>query len=272
MRELIHFAHGNGFPALCYKQFLNSLEEQFDYCYVDKIGHDPNYPVGDNWHCLVDQILASVKSKNRGPVIAVGHSLGGVLSLLAAIEEPHHFKMVILLDSPLIGPFKSRLVRWAKGMGMIDKITPASRTKGRRQHWENKEQLIAYLKKRDLFKTFNEDCLNDYVEYGIEHKEDGYHLRFDREIEYQIYRTIPHTIPALKGRLAKPAALIYGESSTIIDKLDRRYMLNCFNINSYTMKGTHLFPLEYPKESAKEVLRVISEIKSHQRCEYVSIK
>ena len=133
-RELIHFAHGNGFPALCYKQFLERLGAQFDYCYIDKIGHNPLYPVGENWHNLVAELLASIKSQaNNQPVIAVGHSLGGVLSLLAAIEEPEYFKMVILLDSPLIGPLKSSMVRLAKSLGVIDRITPAFRSKGRRE-------------------------------------------------------------------------------------------------------------------------------------------
>lgn len=195
MRELIHFAHGNGFPSLCYKQLLEQLETRFDCCFIDKIGHDPDYPVGENWHNLVAEIIASIKRQAEQPVIAVGHSLGGVLSLLAAIEQPQLFKAVIMLDSPLIGAFKSSMVRLAKTLGIIDRVTPAFRTKKRREHWQNYEQLISYLKTRDLFKTFTEECLNDYIKYGLEYKEDGYYLRFDRHIEYQIYRTIPHVIP-----------------------------------------------------------------------------
>ena len=144
MKELIHFAHGNGFPALCYKQMLDVLATRFDCCFIDKIGHDPLYPVGDNWHNLVLELIASVRRQADRPVIAVGHSLGGVLSLLAAIEEPDLFKMVILLDSPLIGSVKSNIVRLAKGLGFIDRITPAYRSKGRRVHWSSHEQLLDY--------------------------------------------------------------------------------------------------------------------------------
>lgn len=260
MRELIHFAHGNGFPSLCYKQMLNHLEERFDYCYIDRSGHDPLYPVSENWHNLVKELIASVKRQAKQPVIAVGHSLGGVLSLLAAIEEPELFKKVIMLDSPLIGPFKSSMVKLAKSLGVIDRITPAFKTKGRREHWQNHEQLISYLKTRDLFKTFTDECLNDYITYGLEYKDDGYYLRFDRHIEYQIYRTIPHVIPQYKGKLVTPTVLIYGDKSTVVDRMDVRYMKNYFNIKCFKIKGTHLFPMEYPKSVAKQIIAAVDAL------------
>lgn len=260
MRELIHFAHGNGFPSLCYKQLLNQLETRFDYCFVDRIGHDPDYPVGENWHNLVNEVIGSIKRQAKQPVIAVGHSLGGVLSLLAAIEQPQLFKAVIMLDSPLIGPFKSNMVRLAKTLGIIDRVTPAFRTKKRREHWQNHEQLIAYLKTRDLFKTFTEECLNDYINYGLEYKEDGYYLRFDRHIEYQIYRTIPHVIPSYKGKLVIPAALIYGDKSTVVDRMDIRYMKKHFYVKCFKTMGTHLFPMEHPQAVGKQVMEAVDAI------------
>jgi pimeloyl-ACP methyl ester carboxylesterase len=260
MRDVIHFAHGNGFPALCYKQLLDRLAVRFDCLYVDRIGHNPSYPVGDNWVNLVAQVLASVKSQTNKPVIALGHSLGGVLSLLAAIEEPSLFKAVIMLDSPLIGPVKSNMVRLAKALGVIDRITPAFRTKDRREHWQDKEQLVRYLKTRELFETFTDECLNDYITYGLEQKPDGYYLRFDRHIEYQIYRTIPHTIPKLKGKLIIPTRLIYGDKSTVVDRMDRHYMRTYFDIKCYKVKGAHLFPMENPQTVAEQVFYAIDSI------------
>ena len=260
MRDLIHFAHGNGFPSPCYKQMLDSLEVRFDYCFIDRIGHDPLYPVEENWHNLVSEVLASVKRQASQPVIAVGHSLGGILSLLAAIEEPKLFKSVIMLDSPLIGPLKSSMVKLAKTLGIIDRITPAFRSKGRREYWQNHDQLIKYLRTRDLFKTFTEECLNDYITYGLEYKEDGYYLRFDRHIEYQIYRTIPHVIPQYEGKLITPSALIYGDKSTVVDRMDVRYMKKQFNIKCFKTKGTHLFPMEHPQAVAKQIIAAIDAL------------
>jgi pimeloyl-ACP methyl ester carboxylesterase len=258
MKELIHFAHGNGFPALCYKQMLDSLQDKFDYCFIDRVGHDPKFPVSDNWYNLVLELIESVKKQADRPVIAVGHSLGGVLSLLAAIEQPKLFKKVIMLDSPLIGGFKSSMVRLAKALGIIDRITPAYRTQGRRAYWNNHEQLLNYLKTRDLFKTFTNECLNDYISYGLDHKDDGYYLRFDRHIEYEIYRTIPHVIPNYEGGLLTPTTLIYGDTSSVVGKLDLSYMRKSFNIECIKTCGTHLFPMEYPEVAAQLIVDVIT--------------
>lgn len=260
MRELIHFAHGNGFPALCYTQMFKHLEKRFDYCYIDRIGHDPKYPVGENWHNLIKEVIESIRQQANQPVIAVGHSLGGVLSLLAAIKEPELFKQVIMLDSPLIGPFKSNMVKLAKSLGIIDRITPAYRTKARREYWKNRDQLVSYLRTRDLFKTFTDECLDDYITYGLEYKADGYYLRFDRHIEYQIYRTIPHVIPQYQGKLARPAALIYGDKSNVVNRMDVRYMKNHFGIKCFKTKGTHLLPMEYPEKVAKQIIAVVDAL------------
>ncbi|MFT4058631.1 MAG: alpha/beta hydrolase [Legionella sp.] len=261
MNELIHFAHGNGFPALCYTQMLDGLRQKnFDCCYIDRIGHDPAFPVSENWYNLVLEVIASVKRQARSPVIALGHSLGGALSLLAAIEQPELFKAVIMLDSPLLGPFKSSMVRLAKALGIIDRVTPAFRTRGRREFWKNHEQVMAYLKSRSLFKTFCEQSLNDYINYGLEHLDDGYYLRFDRHIEYQIYRTIPHIIPKYEGKLLIPAALIYGDKSNVVGKMDVRYMKKNFNIAYFKISGTHLFPMEHPQAVVKQIIDVLATL------------
>lgn len=94
VKDLIHFAHGNGLPSPCYRQLLSALESRYDCCYIDKIGHNAKFPVTENWHFLVDEVLNSVRQQATQPVIAVGHSLGGVLSLLAAIEEPLYLKQL----------------------------------------------------------------------------------------------------------------------------------------------------------------------------------
>jgi pimeloyl-ACP methyl ester carboxylesterase len=126
-------------------------------------------------------------------------------------------------------------------------------------YWKDHDQLMSYLRTRDLFKTFTDECLNDYINYGLEYRSDGYYLRFDRHIEYLIYRTIPHVIPNYEGKLLVPAALIYGDKSTVVGKMDVRYMKKYFNVMSCKMKGTHLFPMEHPQVAAKQIKKIVSD-------------
>lgn len=262
MKELIHFAHGNGFPSLSYRQLLLYLGQRYECIYIPKVGHDKAFPVTENWPFLVKELTKSIETQAKGrAVIAVGHSMGGVLSFLAAIEAPHLFKALVLLDSPLLGPIKSHLLNIAKTMGIIDRITPAYRTKHRKEYWEDKTQLLAYLRKKNLFKSFDEKALHDYVDYGLDKTDEGYALAFDRQIEYLIYRTLPHTLFQYEGQLKVPSALIYGNKSSIIHSFDRFYMKKAFNITSFKMRGSHMFPLEHPKETGEKIFEVLDFLK-----------
>lgn len=260
MRDIIHFAHGNGFPSPTYQQLIEGLRVNYEVNYIDRIGHHSDYPVTDNWYHLVDELIHSIETQADVPVIAVGHSLGGVLSFRAAAKRPELFKAVVLLDSPILGRFKSKLLKLSKTIGMIDKITPASQSKLRRTHWDTKEEALAYLKSKPLFKSFKEDCLKDYIKFGMRVESDGYHLRFDRQIEYQIYRTIPHMLYQSEDKHVIPCGLIYGRYSNIIDKHDIRNMKKNYNINHQIIDGTHMFPMEKPKTATKMINKMIKKL------------
>lgn len=261
MKPILHFAHGNGFPSPCYRQLLKNLQDDFQCIYIDRVGHTTEYPVTDNWHHLVDEVINSIKTQaGSEPVIAVGHSLGGVLSFRAAIECSELFKCLILLDSPVIGRFKSRVIRVSKMLGMIDHVTPAFRTRGRRQSWCTREQAITYLRTRKLFKHFTDAAIADYIDYGMEQNDKGYILRFNRQIEYQIYRTIPHILHEYEGQLKVPTGLIYGSRSNVIDWLDLSYMKKHYHIKMYPVRGSHMFPMEHPVDAAKLILKAVDNL------------
>ncbi len=253
MKPSIHFAHGNGFPSTCYRQFLKALGDKYDVSCIEKIGHNPNFPVTENWHNLVDEVIESIIEKSHSPVIAVGHSLGGILSFLAAIQRPELVRAVVMIDAPVISRVKSMLLKIAKKVKIIDKLTPAERTLGRKTHWQDKESVLRYLKSKPVFQTFSDVCLQDYIEYGLVKSNNGYDLIFDRQVEYLIYRTIPHILPKYVGRLSCPSVMIYGKQSNIVDRFDINYMRKKHGIRSIGMQGTHMLLFEAPDELANNI-------------------
>lgn len=261
MRETIYFAHGNGFPSPCYQQLLTVLGTRYECKYIDRIGHDARFPVTENWDKLVDELVHAIRETCSEPVIGVGHSLGGVLNFLAATREPSLFKAVIMIDSPLLGRFKSRMLRLAKSLGIIDRVTPGHKSKLRRRHWKTREELTAYLKTRPLFSTFSDACLQDYINFGISETDNGYHLYFNSYTEYMIYRTIPHNLVQFEGKVLVPTALVYGDKSNVVDRYDVNYMKKMYHIKCHRMKGTHMLPMETPEALGMEIFRAIDELK-----------
>jgi hypothetical protein len=57
-KPLLHFCHGNSFPSGTYRQLLDALGAHYEVRQTDMVGHDPRYPVDDNWSKLVDELIA----------------------------------------------------------------------------------------------------------------------------------------------------------------------------------------------------------------------
>ncbi len=52
------FSHANSFPAGTYRELFKLLRARgFSVKAVDKFGHDPHYPVTNNWPHLVQQLV-----------------------------------------------------------------------------------------------------------------------------------------------------------------------------------------------------------------------
>ena len=97
MKDILHFSHANGFPAGSYSTLLSYLSDDFEIGMIDRLGHHKDYPVTDNWSFLVKQLIDYFECTYTQPVYAVGHSLGGILSMMVATQRPDLVKGLIML-------------------------------------------------------------------------------------------------------------------------------------------------------------------------------
>ena len=93
----IQFSHANGFPARVYSALFDQLNEH-TISAINVLGDNRNSSE-INWYDLRDDIIKSVE-KIGDVVIGIGHSFGGILTLLAAAKKPELFQNIILLDPP----------------------------------------------------------------------------------------------------------------------------------------------------------------------------
>ena len=257
---VIHFSHANGFPAPCYEAMLAPLRRRHRVGAIEAIGTDPRYPPTEGWPHLVEQLIDALERDYDGePVVGVGHSLGAYLSFIAAARRPALFRAIVMLDAPVIGAFKGRALGAVKRLGIVDRVTPAGMTRERRSVWTTREEAKAHFRSKKLFRHFTEECLEHYVQHGLAGAPGRFRLRIDPQIEYQIYRTIPHDMNRYLRSLEVPAGFVGGVDSDVL----RRVGLGAMQGPRFArlrVPGGHLFPFEHPLPAAAAVEELIGEL------------
>ncbi|MGH8383295.1 alpha/beta fold hydrolase [Pseudomonas sp.] len=249
MSQQIFFAHANGFPSATYGKLFAALAPDYQVFHLPQHAHDPRFPVDDNWQNLVDELIHHLQQQ-PDPVWGVGHSLGGVLHLHAALRCPQYYRGVVMLDSPVLTRVEQWLIQAAKRMGFIDRITPAGRTLGRREAFTDRDSARAYFADKSLFRDFDPECLDAYLEHGLQASDEGLRLSFDPATEISIYRSLPHTRPAPAKRLELPLAMVRGSTSRVVRR-HHALAVRSLPLGEYhSLPGGHMFPLERPADTA----------------------
>jgi pimeloyl-ACP methyl ester carboxylesterase len=257
--SLIVFSHANSFPAATYGVLFKHLRSRgFLVKAVDKFGHDPQYPVTDNWPHLVQQLhdFAAREAISAGePAFLVGHSLGGFLSVMCAARHPEVARGVLLLDSPLLGGWKATALGAAKRTQLVGSVSPGRISRQRKNRWPSREAAIEHFRHKKAFAAWDPQVLHDYVTHCT-HDEDGERvLSFDREIETAIYNTLPDMMERLLKRkpLRCPAAFIGGCQSEELRQVGLAMTTRVTHGRMAMLDGSHLFPMEKPLATAAAI-------------------
>ena len=258
-RPPLIFAHANGFPAGSYRKLFAALEPHYRIAAPDQLGHDPRYPLGDNWTHLVDELLDFIEAESRTPVLAVGHSLGGVLTFLAALRRPQLFRAFIMLDPPAFLGLRAWAMRLGKLAGFQDRLTPAGKAMRRRAEWPDVETAIKALGRRGLFRDFDRDCMRDYVEAVTVPVANGIRLRYEPAVEAEIFRHIPHNLGSYRP-VQVPGALVRAREADVarlpeVTRLTRRHRMHLL-----VSEGGHMFPLERPLATAELIRQALTAL------------
>jgi pimeloyl-ACP methyl ester carboxylesterase len=256
---LVVFSHANSFPASTYGVLFRQLRSRgFVVKAVDQYGHDPRYPVTDNWPHLVQQLhdLAAREADKAGePAFLVGHSLGGFLSILCAARHPQLARGVLLLDSPLLGGWKARALGAAKRTQLVGSVSPGRISRQRKNRWPSHAAALEHFRHKKAFARWDEQVLLDYVTHGT-HDEDGERvLSFDRDVETAIYNTLPDDMDRVLRRhpLRCPVAFIGGLQSEEIQQVGLAMTKAVTQGRMMFLDGSHLFPMEKPLATAAAV-------------------
>jgi pimeloyl-ACP methyl ester carboxylesterase len=263
---LIVFSHANSFPASTYNVLFRSLRARgYTVRALEKLGHDPLYPVTSNWPQLVRQLAEFTQAavdEHGTPAYLVGHSLGGYLSLMTACRHPELVSGLVLLDSPVLGGWRANALALAKYTGLAGSFSPGAVSLKRRNRWANAEQALAHFQSKKAFAKWEPQVLRDYIAHGT-HDEGGQRaLSFDRAVETAIYNNLPHNLDRLQRThpLKCPAAYIGGAESAEMKQVGMARTHQVTQGRVTLMPGSHLFPMEAPLATAAAIDAAIRQL------------
>ncbi len=266
MPATLIFSHANGFPAGTYRVLFEAWRAAGHRVEaVERFGHDPHYPISNNWPRLRDQLVDFMATHGAGsPVHLVGHSLGGYLSLLAASRAPAQVRSVVLIDSPVVSGWRAHSLRVAKLTGLMARVSPGRVSARRRWQWPSAEAALAHFAGKTNFARWDPRVLQDYVACGTEPDPDaaapgGVRLAFAREVETRLYNTLPHHMGALlrKHPLRCPVGFVGGTQSVEMRQAGMAATQALTRGRVAWVEGSHLVPMEKPQRVAQAVLELL---------------
>ena len=165
MTSPIHFFHANGFPAETYRDLLNNLEGEV-VSPISILGKGIS-TVEEGYDNFVDEVIEHAY-KTRGEGLAIGHSFGATLSLLAEARQPGLFKTIILLDPPIFSRTKRIIISILRRLRLEYLVTPAKKSMKRRNSFKSREEALEYFSTKGLFKDVPRSTIELYVNHGLE--------------------------------------------------------------------------------------------------------
>lgn len=253
--EHLVFFHANGFPPAMYQKMLEPLTADYK---VSTVYQRPLWPLPvpddfDNWRIMIADACKYIDSQPE-PVTLIGHSMGGLISLLCAVREPHKVKKLILLDPVILEPHLILLMRNLPRF-LRHRLPLVKKTLHRPDCFKSREKGFAFHRKVRGFKGISDDVLREYMDEGLYETEDGFKLSYSREWEAKIYQTVPWIWSSIK-QLKTDTVIIRGSTSDTLTpasvaRLKRQRVAITFD----EIDAGHLFPLEKPEETAALILK-----------------
>jgi pimeloyl-ACP methyl ester carboxylesterase len=274
--QTLLFLHANGYPPGCYLPLFNSLADRYHITAVLQrplwSGSRPE-EIG-SWIPLSADLLQFLDQNDsqtdlaRGSALrlVVGHSLGGIVALRAAIHRPQEFAALVLIEPVLFPPQRILAWRWLRLWKRTDRLPLIDASRRRRRSFDDLDRLFKGYRQRRAFRFMDDAALWAYIKAMTCPDGDGvYHLCYSAEWETRIYET--GVWPDLDlwwalPRLKIPTLILRGaETDTFWESTGRLVQRANRAITVATIAhASHLLPMERPREVADRIREFFSAV------------
>ncbi len=263
--SLLHLATANGFPPEAYRPLAHALAERMRVLgYRGRPLWTNGHPQEiTSWHDLANDLLHDLAQLAPGsPAVGLGHSLGGIMTLFAALRQPELFRALILID-PVFMPRRMLPIIWLMRNLRLQRHIPLARSAARRRfHFTSADAALNHYRGRGVFAHMTPDSLAGYIEGGLRpNGNGGMTLTWSREWESRIFSLVPIDTWDAVTRVRLPILFIRGAmSDLIIDRTWTQLQRLLPHARFVELDGGHMIPFEQPQAVAQAALDFIDSL------------
>lgn len=246
----VFLAHATGFCAGVWRPVVDALDRPgrtwtvtaWDARNHGASGRAP-HPISW-WDVAADAARVVEAMPRRGPVIGVGHSMGGATLLMAQAGHAL-FDVLVLIEPILPGPPIGRVDHPLVGLA-----------RRRRREFPTRADARANFASKPPFSTWDPGALDGYVDGGIIEEEGGARLACLPEDEAEVFLgASAHGMVERLGEVEIPVLLLVGSDTDTYPvswaaELARKLPAGHLDVIE---GGTHFLPMERPELVARRI-------------------
>jgi pimeloyl-ACP methyl ester carboxylesterase len=212
--SLVHFSHSNGYTPACFQQVMAPLLPHYR---VIGACHRPLWPGSqpeemENWEMIADDLLRFFGQEGFSSIIGIGHSLGAIATMYAALKRPEIFKCLVLIEPIFLPPVVLQMVE--ANPDVLDELPLIRNTYQRRQRWSSRRAAFNHFRGKSVFKRWSDAALWDYVNHALSEMDSGeVALTYSREWEVRFYTRPPLDVWRRIPKVTHPVLAIRGVES-----------------------------------------------------------
>ena len=264
----IHLLHGTGFSAMTLAAMASQLPSDWSIWLTDVPGHGGStQPTTQmpNWqkmaNTVADAIYQQANVKEDGPLIGIGHSMGGVLTLLAANKYPDLFSEIILLDPVL---FQTEMIvaqQLMRATGLWQQRALVKSVTNRTKQWPSLAAMQKDIATKAFYQPWHRKVIEDYCQFSTDViAGNGVSLSCAPSWEASIFGSYPKGLWHAVHAIEMPVnILVANKTYFFIPKAVKRAAKANSNIQWQHFGQHHCFPMEEPVSTAAVITRLITE-------------
>lgn len=240
--------HATGFTPWLWHPLARELAPDFNIYAPYFCDHRYAEPEegGLSWEILAEDLYNFCRNLGISSPFVAGHSMGAtVITLCAASHKVTPQKMILI--EPIFLPdgiYQADLT--------IEQHPLASKSIKRKNQWESPQEARDYLKSRKLFKEWDSEMIELYINHGMSCSDSGnLQLACSPRREASLFMGGSARNPwPLLSEISCPVLILEGETSDNKNYIDLKKAASSFSSGSYAeiKDAGHLIPMEKPSE------------------------